>query len=133
MENGAGTQSGVVISAESTSTKKYMPAWFVGLFQAVGAFVYLGLVSVFSAKSQALLAAHLDERTGTILYFSILLISTLAFGLIFLSYPLYLHQRGMSRRALSSLGYTFLWLLLIVALFIAIVARTPVVAPQGMY
>ncbi len=99
---------------------KKLSSSYVGLIQALAVTLYVTLISSFmNYMSQASFEQSdflIAVMMLSLLVFSVALVGVLLFGL-----PIYLIINKKIKQALRILGYTFLWLLLIIILVIFVV------------
>jgi hypothetical protein len=91
---------------------------FIAFWQALGLVVYCGLVGLLIWRGNQWFGP-VTSFVGPILFLSLFVVSTLICALLALGYPIVLFWlRKQKIEALKLVGYTSLWLLFFILLFI---------------
>jgi|SaaInlLV_10m_DNA_2_1039722.scaffolds.fasta_scaffold127088_1 hypothetical protein len=99
---------------------KKLSSSYVGLVQALAVTLYVTLVSSFMNYMSRASFGQNDFLTA-VMMLSLLVFSVALVGILLFGFPIYLIINKKVKQALRILGYTFLWLLLIIILVVFIV------------
>ena len=95
---------------------------FVGFLQAVSIFLYCSLIGVILWKGEVFFGP-VPNFTAPLLALSLLVTSVIVCALLAFGYPVYLFwDKKESKKALELVGYTALWLILIITVLLTALA-----------
>ena len=99
--------------------KKLSPS-LIGLAQAIGVFVYCLLISLFF-KFMESASIEPPQLFGIMVMLALLVVSAAITGLLVFGIPVYFVINKEVKKALIILGYTFLYILLVILIIISII------------
>ncbi len=99
------------------ANKSKMPLPFIGLLQAIAVMVYVLLVAAFMWNMDKI-DFEVSGVLGAALMLFLLVLSAAICGPLVFGYPLYLVLDKKVKEALVILGYTFIYSLIIITIFL---------------